>query len=139
MECDDTDPSSVIQKIDHSVQRITEHIKLSVQLNAYRLKSPLGRMSSCSLYFHGDGSPYDFCQFPGCLNRCLRSGSHDMFRYILGEFIFAVIADNTIKFPFFIAVDNISGCTALPSVHSHVQRRIIPIGKTSLFVIQLIR
>ena len=139
MECNDTDPSSVIQEIDHAVQGIPEHVKLPVELNTYCLKSPLGRMSSCSLYFHGDRTPYDLCQFSGCPDRCLLSGSHNVFRYIFGKFVFAVITDNTIQFTFLIAVDNITGCTALSSVHSHVQRRIVPIRKTSLFIIQLIR
>ena len=58
---------------------------------------------------------------------------------ILREAVLAVITDNTIQFTFLIAVDNITGCTALSSVHSHVQRRIVPIRKTSLFIIQLIR
>ena len=79
MECNDTDPSSVIQEIDHAVQGIPKHVKLPVELNTYCLKSPLGRMSSCSLYFHGDRTPYDLCQFSGCPDRCLLSGSHNVF------------------------------------------------------------
>ena len=61
-----------------------------------------------------------------------------MFRYILGKRIFTVIPDDVIQFHLGIIVDDISRCQGLPAIHPHVKRGIKPIGKSSVFGIQLI-
>ena len=96
-------------------------------------------MTARCLDFHRDRLTDDLSQFSGRSDRCLLSGSHNVFRYILCKFIFTVITNDPVQFSFFVTIDNISGGTTLPLIHSHIQRCVGAIGKSSLLIVQLIR
>ena len=48
MKSDNAKSSAIIKDIDHSIQRIPQHIELSVKLNTDCLKSSLGRIPASS-------------------------------------------------------------------------------------------
>ncbi len=62
-----------------------------------------------------------------------------MFCYVLRELFLPVIPDDTVQFRFCILIDDIPRRQSLPQIHPHVQRRIVPVGKPPLGVIQLKR
>ena len=62
MKRDDSDSPSVIQQIDHSVQRILQRSQLTVQLDPDRLKRPFRRVAACRLHLLRNGSANDRSQ-----------------------------------------------------------------------------
>ena len=138
MKRNNTDPSSRIQKINHLIQRIPEHIQFMITLNANCLKGFLGRMPVCPhlcRYCRFD----DLIQFSCCLNRLVPPCNRNMLCNIFSKLILSVIADNPIKFLFRIFIDNILCLKRLSVIHSHIKWCIILISKTAFYRIQLIR
>ena len=51
--------------------------------------------------------------------------------------LLAVIPNDLIQRAFRIIVHDIPRCKGLPGIHTHIQRRVVPVGKASLRVVKL--
>ena len=57
---------------------------------------------------------------------------------ILGKTVLSIITDDPVKFHLAIGIHNICCRLGIPLVHTHIQRRILPVGKAPGSSIQLI-
>ena len=77
-------------------------------------------------------------QFISSLYGLVRPVQHNVLCNILCEFVFSVVPYNAVEIVLGIVVHNISRRQCLPSVHAHVKRCIVTVGKTSLLRVELI-
>ena len=99
-----------------------------VQLNADGLEGALGRVASLGPYPGRDGGLDDLHQLIGGFDPFLLARFHNVLCNIFRKPVLTVITDDPVQLGrFFVSL-----------VHTHIQRRVFPVGKAPLCRIQLI-
>ena len=109
-----------------------------IALDPYGLEGTLGRVSARGPYSGRDRVLYDLRQLSRGLNGMLLPLSYNMLCYILRKIILTIVPDDPVQFHFSVSIDNVSRRGGIPLIHPHVQRRILPVGKSPGSLVQLI-
>ena len=110
-----------------------------IAFDADCLEGTLGRMSTFCPHLCRNCCFNDFVQFSCRFDWFLFPGCHDVLGNVLCELVLTIIADHPKQFHLAVFINNLSCRKAAPLIHPHIERCIIPVGKSPLFIIKLIR
>ena len=138
MEGNDTETASWVQKFNHGINGLFQHIQFMVALNPYGLEGALGRMSARGPYPGRDGGLDNLRQLSCCLNGMFPSCPYNVLCYVLGKIVLTIIPDDPVQLHLSIGIDNVCRRGSIPLVHPHIKGRVLPVGESPGCSVQLI-
>ena len=137
MEGDDAQPPAGGQALEDRVQSFVQNIQFRIDGDAYRLEgAPRGVFGLAALR-RGHRRSHDLGKLHRGGDGLLRPGCHDLARDLPGVGFLPVIAQDTGQFFTVQCVDKVCGGGALLA-HTHIERRVRVVGKTTGRVVQLV-